>query len=124
MTHFVRSNKGSNNMNIRSFVVTAVVGFGLFLFAVDSAPAQNDVTDIDEEFELNIAEERITETAFARSTQAELSAENVRLRVGVSVEAGSIEVTLRGVTGHVRFRASLERVRQRIARLRSELNIR
>jgi hypothetical protein len=34
------------------------------------------------------------------------------LHVGAAVSAGKIDVTLRGITGHVRFRASLGRLEQ------------
>ena len=111
-------------MNIKSLVVGAAVGFGMFVLGGNTSSAQTGNTDIDEDFELNITERRITETDFVRSTRAELSAENIRLQVGVGAEARRIDVILRGVTGRVRFRASLEQIRQRIARLRSELNSR
>jgi 23S rRNA A1618 N6-methylase RlmF len=97
--------------------VMALVGFG-------SYGAQAQSADISEEFDLNIAERRITETNFERSLRARLEGENVRLLVGVSAEAERIDVTIRGVAGHVRFRASIERIRQRIARLRSVTNSR
>lgn len=80
--------------------------------------------DINEDLELSIVERRIKETDFARSMRAELQAQNLRLLVGVGAEAHRIDVTIRGVTGHVRFHASLERIRERIARLRPDLNSR
>jgi hypothetical protein len=71
----------------------------------------------DETFDLNITERRITERDFAASTSVELGEETARgllLRVGVGVGADEINVLLRNVRGHVRFRASLERVLERL----------
>jgi hypothetical protein len=79
--------------------------------------------DINEDLELNIIERRIQETDFSRSMRADLQADDLRLLVGVGADAGRIDVTIRGVTGRVRFHASLERIRQRIAQLRSNLII-
>jgi len=67
--------------------------------------------NIDENFELNITERRITERDFFASTAIELgetSARGLSLRVGVAVGASEIDVLLRNVRGSVRFRASLE----------------
>ena len=97
---------------------------GVLAFGSMTAKSQTQTADLDEDFDLNIIERHITETNFERSLQAQLNTDSVRLQVGVSAEAETIDLILRGVTGHVRFRASLERVRQRIARLRSELNSR
>lgn len=80
---------------------------------------QNQVT-ADENFELNITQKRITETDFARSTDVKLSnAESggLRVEVGVGVRAESIDVIMRGIYGRVRFRASLESLRQKIEQL-------
>lgn len=74
-------------------------------------------TNADETFELNITERRITEHDFAASTSVEAGEETARglmLRVGVSVGADEINVLLRNVRGQVRFRASLERVLERL----------
>lgn len=74
-------------------------------------------TDADETFELNIAERRITERDFEASTSVEAGEETARglmLRVGVAVGADEINVLLRNVRGRVRFRASLERVLERL----------
>lgn len=74
-------------------------------------------TSADETFELNIAEKRITQNGFEASTSVEAgeeSARGLRLRVGVAVGAGEINVLLRNVRGQVRFRATLERVLERI----------
>ena len=80
-------------------------------------PASPGQTTANEDFELNIAQKRITEKNFSRSTTVELSTENrggLRLEVGVGVRAQSIDATLRGIFGRVRFRASLESLRRRI----------
>jgi hypothetical protein len=80
-------------------------------------------TDADENFELNIAERRITERDFAASTSVEAgeeSARGLRLRVGVEVGASEIDVLLRNVRGRVRFRATLERVLERLTARRAQ----
>lgn len=74
-----------------------------------------------ESFDLNIVRERITETDFVRSTDVRLSDENnngIKLEVGVGVRAEQINVLLRGITGRVNFRASLESIKQRIEQRR------
>jgi len=73
------------------------------------ALAAGDSSGADENFELNIAERRITENNFFASTEIGTVAEaggGVNLRVGVAVAAERIDVTLRNVRGRVRFRAS------------------
>lgn len=80
-------------------------------------------TQADETFELNIAERRITERDFAASTSVEAgeeSARGLRLRVGVEVGASVIDVLLRNVRGSVRFRATLERVLERLNARRTQ----
>lgn len=77
----------------------------------------NNRTSADETFDLNITERRITERDFAASTSVEAGEETARglsLRVGVAVGADEINVLLRNVRGQVRFRASLERVLERL----------
>jgi hypothetical protein len=74
-------------------------------------------TSANETFELNITERRITERDFQASTTVEAGEETARgllLRVGVSVGADEINVLLRNVRGRVNFRATLERVLQRL----------
>lgn len=76
----------------------------------------------DENFELNITQNRITETSFSRSTRVELSDAGrggLRVEVGVGVRAESIDVLLRGIFGRVRFRASLEPLRLRLEQLQT-----
>jgi len=80
-------------------------------------------TQADETFELNIVERRITERDFAASTSVEAgeeSARGLRLRVGVEVGASVIDVLLRNVRGSVRFRATLERVLERLNSRRTQ----
>jgi hypothetical protein len=63
---------------------------------------------VDEDFELNIEQRRITETNYQAATAVEAGGEGgLRLRVGVALRAESIDVLLRNVRGRVRFRASL-----------------
>lgn len=71
--------------------------------------------DADEDFDLNIAERRITEADFFASTSVETDdaqARGLNLRVGVAVGAERIDVLLKNVQGHVRFRASLDALRR------------
>jgi hypothetical protein len=78
-----------------------------------STPVQQPATSVDEDFELNIAERRINETDFQAETAVEAGGEAARglnLKVGVAVGAREIDVLLRNVRGHVRFRATLEPV--------------
>jgi hypothetical protein len=71
--------------------------------------------EADEDFDLNIAERRITEPDFFASTEVsagDAAARGLDLRVGVAVGAERIDVLLRNVRGHVRFRASLDALRR------------
>ena len=83
-------------------------------FVLGSALCANAQTSISnppvEEFDLNIVNERITEENFFRSTALDAAGNDVRVLVGAAVSAARIGVTLRGVTGHVRFRASFGRL--------------
>lgn len=86
--------------------------------------AQNAGANVDEDFELNIAERRITEHDFFASTAIENeagSASGLSLRVGVAVGASEIDVLLRNVRGRVRFRGSLDALR-RVLDARRETN--
>lgn len=84
---------------------------------VAPAPAQvstqTDQTNVDEDFELNIVERRITEHDFFASTSIALGEEQTLLvRIGVALGAQEIDVLLRNVRGRVRFRASLDQLRR------------
>ncbi len=71
----------------------------------------------DENFDVNIGERRITENDYEASVSVAVGEEGARglnLRVGVAVGARSIDVLLRNVQGHVRFRATLEQILQRL----------
>lgn len=77
--------------------------------------ATNAQADVNEDFELNIDERRITERDFFASTAIEAGEESARglyLRVGVGVGASEIDVLLRNVRGRVRFHGSLEALRR------------
>lgn len=82
-------------------------------------------TSADEEFDLNITEQRITRRDFQASTSVEIGGQQksgLNLRVGVGVAASEIDVLLRNVYGHVRFRASFEPMLQRLQQLRNRLS--
>lgn len=71
-------------------------------------PAQAAGADADEEFELNIDQRRISEKNFHAETAVETGgAHGLQLGVGVALSASDIEVLLRNVRGHVRFRGNL-----------------
>lgn len=101
-----------------AFLVVAISS--VIALAQDEVKANTDAatqiearTNVDETFELNITERRITEQDFEASTSVEAgeeSAQGLRLRVGVGVGAEEINVLLRNVRGRVRFRATLEPV--------------
>ena len=84
--------------------------------AVAQTPApspQEKRTEADETFDLNITERHIQEKDFHASTAVEIAPNNgrdVRVQVGVAVRASTIDVTLRNVTGTVRFRGSLQKI--------------
>jgi hypothetical protein len=88
--------------------------------AQGAPPAANESqnrTSVNETFELNITERRITERDFAASATVEVGEETARgllLRVGVAVGADEINVLLRNVRGRVNFRATMERVLERL----------
>lgn len=94
---------------------------GVSTNGITIAQTVENQTKVNENFELNIVQERITETNFTRSTDVRLSNENesgVKLEVGVGVQAEQINILLRGIFGRVNFRASLESIRQRIEQRR------
>ena len=75
-------------------------------------PPQRADGGVNEDFELNIAERRITETDFFASTSVGGGAGRLDLRVGVALGAERIDVLLRNVRGRVRFRGSLDALRR------------
>lgn len=69
---------------------------------------QSAVTNADEDFELNIEQRRINEKDFHAETAVETDGtRGVQIGVGVALRASDIEVLLRNVRGHVRFRGNL-----------------
>jgi hypothetical protein len=119
----------------RAAVATA--SFVLSWSMAASAPAQEPAPSVqevaaatssltaDEDFELNIADRRITEEDFEASTAVEIRTgqseePGLAVRVGARVGARRIDVRLRNVRGHVRFVASLEEVQEVIDSHRSE----
>ncbi|MDT5261999.1 MAG: hypothetical protein QOC61_1003 [Acidobacteriota bacterium] len=70
-------------------------------------------TTADEDFDLNIDLRHITESDFHAETDIETGdARGLHLKVGVMLRASEIDVLLRNVHGHVRFRASLAPVQR------------
>ncbi len=89
-----------------------------------ATPAPRQAT-ANEDFELNIADRRITEESFEAATAVEIRTgpseeQGLAIRVGARVAARRIDVRLRNVHGHVRFVASLEEVQEVIDSHRSE----
>ena len=78
-----------------------------------SQKQDSSAVEADETFTLNIAERRITEQDFAASTSVGFDrrdANGVSMQIGVALRAQRIDVTLRNVTGTVRFRGSVQRI--------------
>ncbi|HEX8116285.1 MAG TPA: hypothetical protein VF521_03370 [Pyrinomonadaceae bacterium] len=79
--------------------------------AAQTPPARTERTtaaEADEDFDLNIDQRRISEKDFHAETAVETDGSHgLRLGVGVALSASNIEVLLRNVRGHVRFRGSL-----------------
>ena len=98
----------------RFFLLALLISAPVGLAYGQEKPAQK--TNVDENFTLNIVEERTTETNYERSKAVELGDKErkngVQVRVGATVRAQKIDVTLRGITGNGRFRASLEAIRR------------
>lgn len=79
-------------------------------------------TEIDEEYDLDIAEKHIDLGRLDASAALELhDGERLSLSVGVGISAEDVEITLREVHGHVKFRASLATVLDGIRELRGRL---
>jgi len=74
-------------------------------------PPSPNSSSADEEFDLNIDVRRINEGDFRAETAVSTgAARGLQLKVGVALRASDIDVLLRDVRGHVRFRASLDAV--------------
>lgn len=68
-------------------------------------------TNIDETFELNIAERRFTEENFAASTSVATEGDaGLNLQIGVGLTASRIDVLMRNIRGNVRFHGTLDRI--------------
>ena len=68
-------------------------------------------SNADEDYELNIDQRRINEGDFHAETAVSTDgARGLQLNVGVALRASDIDVLLRNVRGHVRFRATLDPV--------------
>lgn len=75
------------------------------------APARPGSPNADEDYELNIDLRRINEGDFHAETAVSTGgARGLQLNVGVALRASEIDVLLRNVRGHVRFRATLDPV--------------
>ena len=107
--------------------IVKILGASLFLIAAMSvAVAQNPTrpaglpqanknskVQADETFTLDIKEKHIQERDFHASTALEIGSDDpsqVKVQVGVALTAATIDVTLRNVTGQVRFRGSLQSI--------------
>ena len=88
----------------------------LFILSTACFASAQDDNQLDETINLNITQERVTETNYERSTEVKIgdAETKVSVRVGASVSAQTITINLRGITGNGRFRASLEKITQRI----------
>jgi len=104
---------GQSRTTISRTTLVTVAGAAV-LFMAASVRAQEPVEGT---FELNIAQRHIVETSFHRGTEIRTDAGALWLRVGAAVDAASIDVTLRGVTGTVRFHADLRPLAERLRRL-------
>ena len=100
----------------------SILFFLVLAVSADAQTAQNtpaktpEQIAADEFFTLNIVEERINEIVYERSTVVQIAANEsrVELQVGATVRAQKISINLRGITGNIRFRASLEKIRRLI----------
>jgi hypothetical protein len=102
-------------MNCRTVQNFGFLVLFLLSCAVLTASAQDkNQTSADEDFTLNITEERAVETNYERSKAVAIgdAETSLSVRVGMSVSAQTINITLRGVTGNGRFRASLEKIQK------------
>ena len=75
-------------------------------------PIHSSLVQADELFVLDIKERRISEKNFAAETAVAIGEDDrgVSVKAGVSLQAQSIEVLLRNISGTVRFRGSLQRI--------------
>lgn len=106
----------------RSFLLRTIF-FSVLLFvgvapgATRAQQAPDDQTTADETFQLNIQQKRIAENNFRAGRVVSIASATkppVALRIGAEIQAESIVVTLKSVFGDVRFRGSLEKIRDQI----------
>ena len=98
-------------MAIKKTISARKIEFLIDLASV--APEKTPVvrTNIDETFELNIVERRITDSNFEASTSVSTDGDNaLDLQVGVGLSASRIDVLLRNIRGSVRFHGTLDRI--------------
>ena len=100
----------------RIILLCVVIVNAAVLCAAQQRPQQAEESNrritADETTYLNIVQRRITENDFTASTSVgfESEAKHVSMNVGVLLHAGKIDVSLRNVTGTVRFRGSVQRI--------------
>ena len=106
---------------MRRLLCSLLLAVFICLAMAEKASAQQGsgarLAQTDETVDLNIPERRITEPNYRAATAVEIGPEQTRgvwLRVGVGVFATNIDVTLRNVSGRVRFRGTLEPVLRRM----------
>lgn len=102
--------------------VKKLIFIGLFLLTacVLSSPAQqttdNQITN-SEDFTLNISEKKISEEDYRANVKVSAQTPTrpvISLNIGVGVQAKKISVTLKNVTGDVKFRGSLEKLLEKL----------
>lgn len=107
------------------FLAAVYFSPGIACGQTSTAPVADSVT-ADENLELNITESRITEENYRRSTRVAVGNENnekgLSVGVGAIVQAKKIDILLRGVTGTVRFRASLAEIQTLIEKAAPKLS--
>ena len=103
------------------FKITLISAALTLLFSGSVSAQLSSQITADESFELNISSERITETNFERSTAVSIGTGQLNVYAGAAASATRIDVSLIGITGSVRFKASLEPLRDRIDRLRERI---
>jgi hypothetical protein len=84
------------------------------------APApSSSVQDVDETYDLDIAERVIEQQDYVVEQALQVSSEGWGVAVGARLTAGHIRVLLRNVRGHVRFRATFRALDSVLGRARA-----
>jgi len=102
-----------------SFLVAAIILFAGSAAGQTRPGVPVDQLSADENFELNIGESREVEQFYKRSTSVDIHTPNLSVGVGAEVRAQRIDLRLRGVSGRVLFRATLESLQHLIERARA-----